>query len=581
MQRFTLDDMYRMTAYIYNEQNAVRPVAATLAHFVEVCGMLTIHDRKKKKEGLDFVDALCKALGWYFPLLAKLKVRSVEEIVFRKYPLVCPYCRKAPHEDRVCKTVRGTEPTVNHASLRSMYESNTNSRPKELDAWQQMFQDIYPRSTDDKARSTLGLFEELGELAEAVRVFERYPKYFAGEAADTFSYLMGIANEYSLRLAQEDGATFSLQDEYLKRYPGLCTGCGHRVCVCPSIPRATVGRLSKELDIGSAERLFDISDDAMISEGRLAGAAVLQSLGGFRKLAERFPADRGDANSALIVLLLKLASAVEESQPALAERFHSAAIELGSAVSDAGARSEESYLVSHESLIAGLREALRSVRASGADFPLDLEKNSLAFDLGVALATVRVLIVHASPVDQEGLRVSGEVRAIREALRLSGRERDFEVDDLPAATVDDVRRALLTKEYEIIHFAGHADARSLVLEKPDGTTSAVPLEAISELLSRYDSVRCVVLNGCESGVELVRPLAPFTIGMRVSIDDESAIEFARGFYDAIALGRSVAFAVEEGKTAAKLKGLDAPEIRLLTSELKQERSRKGQTERRD
>lgn len=56
MQRFTLDEIYRMTAYIYNEQNAVRPVAATLAHFVEVCGMLTIHDRRKRKEGIDFVE---------------------------------------------------------------------------------------------------------------------------------------------------------------------------------------------------------------------------------------------------------------------------------------------------------------------------------------------------------------------------------------------------------------------------------------------------------------------------------------------------------------------------------------------
>lgn len=572
MQRFTLDEIYRMTAYIYNEQNAVRPVAATLAHFVEVCGMLTIHDRRKRKEGIDFVDALCKALGWYLPLLAKLKVRSVEEIVFRKYPLVCPYCRRAPHEDRICKTVRGTESTVDHASLRRMYEINAKRRPKGLDAWQQMFQDIYPRSTDDKARSTLGLFEELGELSEAVRVFERYPKYFAGEAADTFSYLMGIANEYSLRLAQEDGGSFSLQEEYLKRYPGLCTGCGHRVCVCPSIPRATVGRLSKELDIGSAEQLFDLSDGAMLSEGREAGAAVLQSLGGFRKLAERFPADRGDANNALIVLLLKLASAVEQSQPGLAERFHSAAIELGSVVSDAGARLDESYLVTHESLIAGLREAWRSVRASGTEFPLDLEKNSLAFNLGVALGRVRVLIVHASPVDQDELRLSAEVRAIREALRLSGREKDFEVDDLPAATIDDVRRALLTKEYEIIHFAGHADAKSLVLEKADGTTSAVPLEAISQLLIRYSSVRCVVLNACESGVELVKPLAPFTIGMQVSVDDDSAIEFARGFYDAIARGKSVVFAVEEGKAAAELKGLAAPEIRLMRSERNLERS---------
>jgi NTP pyrophosphatase (non-canonical NTP hydrolase) len=565
MHRATLDEMYRMTAYIYSEQNAVRPVAATLAHFVEVCGMLTIHDRRKKKEGLDFVDALCKSLAWYFPLLAKLRTRSVEEVVFRKYPLVCPYCRKAPHEDRVCKTVKGTESTVNHASLRRLYDENEKRRPRSLDGWQQMFQDIYPRSTDDKARSTLGLFEELGELAEAVRVFERYPKYFAGEAADTFSYLMGIANEYSLRLAQESGETFSLEEEYLKRYPGLCTGCGHRICVCPSIPPSTVGRLSKELDIGSNERLFDLSDDILMSEGKLAGEAVLQSLGGFRKLAERFPADRGDANSAIIVLLLKLAAGVETNQPGLADRFHSAAIELGTSVSNPGVRAGEGYFSTHRPLMEALREALRSLRDSDGSSLLKagLEGNSLAFNLGIALARVRMLIVSASPANEEELRVSAEVRAILEALRISGREGDFEVDVLPAATIDDLRRALMSKDYEIVHFAGHASAESIVLENIDGSSAEVPLDAVSELFGRYESVRCVVLNGCSSAADLANAIAPYTVGMMVAVTDEAAIEFARGFYDAIARGKNIEFAVEEGRGAAKLKSLEVPEIRLL------------------
>jgi hypothetical protein len=59
-----------------------------------------------------------------------------------------------------------------------------------LNEWQLMFQEIYPRESDDRWRSTIGLFEELGELAEAIRVFDKYPMYFLGEAADIFSYLM-------------------------------------------------------------------------------------------------------------------------------------------------------------------------------------------------------------------------------------------------------------------------------------------------------------------------------------------------------------------------------------------------------
>ena len=99
--KFRLDDLYKMTAHIYSEQNAHRPASATFSHFVEVCGLLTVHVRKKKRESTTIEDALCKALGWYFPLLAKFKVASVEELIFRKFPYACPYCRECPHSDGV------------------------------------------------------------------------------------------------------------------------------------------------------------------------------------------------------------------------------------------------------------------------------------------------------------------------------------------------------------------------------------------------------------------------------------------------------------------------------------------------
>src|SRR5215218_8506992 len=177
-----LDDLYKMVAYTYSDKNMSRSVEATFAHFVEVCGMLTIHDRRKKREGLDATDVICKALGWYVPLLAKLGVKSVEELVFRKFPNVCPYCRLAPHEDAPCKLVQGTDRTVNHPEVERLYRENWPKRPATLNEWQQMFQRIYPRSLDERGRSSIGLLEELGELAEAVRVSHVHPQYFLGEA---------------------------------------------------------------------------------------------------------------------------------------------------------------------------------------------------------------------------------------------------------------------------------------------------------------------------------------------------------------------------------------------------------------
>jgi hypothetical protein len=88
--KFSLDDLYYMVSNIYSEQNAQRSATATFTHFVEVCGMLTMHSRKKKREELDFENALCTALGWLFPLLAKCKVKSLETLVFRKFLLRLP-----------------------------------------------------------------------------------------------------------------------------------------------------------------------------------------------------------------------------------------------------------------------------------------------------------------------------------------------------------------------------------------------------------------------------------------------------------------------------------------------------------
>ncbi len=50
MSDLRLDELYKMTAHIYSEQNAHRPASATFTHFVEVCGILTMHSRDKKRE---------------------------------------------------------------------------------------------------------------------------------------------------------------------------------------------------------------------------------------------------------------------------------------------------------------------------------------------------------------------------------------------------------------------------------------------------------------------------------------------------------------------------------------------------
>jgi NTP pyrophosphatase (non-canonical NTP hydrolase) len=371
-----LDELYRMTAHIYSEQNAHRPASATFAHFVEVCGILSMHSRKKKREDVTFEDALCKALGWYFPLMAKFKVRSVEELIYRKYPYTCPYCRETPHVDSKCKTVYGTTRTVNHVALRQKYVENRKLRPLGIGEWQEMFARVYPRGLDESARSVVGLFEELGELAEAVRVFDRYPKYFIGEAADVFSYLMGLANEYALQRERDELESFDLEAEFLRRYPGLCMQCGYQVCVCPSVPASTVGRMAKELDVEDMDDLFASDFEEAREESINVSAKVLKSVGGYAGLSMAYPFDRGEANRNLVLFCLELADRIGDED--VATRLRSAALKAGSATTTAGSPKKPGLL---DEILGPIQKVLDENKSEVAT-ALGVDKASLPNSVG-------------------------------------------------------------------------------------------------------------------------------------------------------------------------------------------------------
>ena len=192
-----------------------------------------------------------------------------------------------------------------------------NPAPTGLNDWQRMLDAIYPRSLNAGGISTIALLEELGELAEAVRVFDRYPHYFYGEAADVFSYLMGLANEYALQCSERE-ETFNYELEFLSRYPGLCIACGARVCICPTVPPATVGRMAKEMPL-SVSRISDA--DSFDAAGRETAEKVLESVGRVPALAKHLPYDRGDMNSVLTQLSFRLAHALGAAHKDTADRF--------------------------------------------------------------------------------------------------------------------------------------------------------------------------------------------------------------------------------------------------------------------
>jgi CHAT domain len=135
---------------------------------------------------------------------------------------------------------------------------------------------------------------------------------------------------------------------------------------------------------------------------------------------------------------------------------------------------------------------------------------------------MRVLFVHCSPHDEDALRVAGELRVARQAVERG--PRTIIVEDLPSATIEDLRTKLLraARSFDVIHFAGHASEDALVFEDEGGASTPVALTAVGELLGR-DKTRCIILNACNSLQKMTASIAAVTIGVSDTVNDDDAV----------------------------------------------------------
>jgi len=251
MESRSLDDWYRSINGIYLDRNFYRSVESMFSHLVEVTrGVSLAAEAGKRKRNLDPKDFLPKTIAWWMTLCGKVGVPSVEDMVWAKFPGVCPYCRLNPHDSQKCKEREPSRAQIDWSALKDI--SAVRHRPRTIRDWQKLFNDIYPRTeltTHDFGSRRLQ--EEIGELAEAVRVLPIAPEYFVSEAPDVFAWLMGFANQFDFddRVpSQQFGVAL---DTLLERtYPGRCEKCGWTVCKCPPVPSDTLGRLAREAPMG-------------------------------------------------------------------------------------------------------------------------------------------------------------------------------------------------------------------------------------------------------------------------------------------------------------------------------------------
>ncbi|MEM6992649.1 MAG: SIR2 family protein, partial [Myxococcota bacterium] len=109
---------------------------------------------------------------------------------------------------------------------------------------------------------------------------------------------------------------------------------------------------------------------------------------------------------------------------------------------------------------------------------------------------LHVLFLAANPQGTDPLRLDRELRLIREAIDRSRRGRqEIKVEIRTAATVHDLRRALLEQRFDLVHVSGHGEQDGLVLEDEQGECVTVGRQAVARLFARYappnGALRCV------------------------------------------------------------------------------------------
>jgi hypothetical protein len=168
----------------------------------------------------------------------------------------------------------------------------------------------------------------------------------------------------------------------------------------------------------------------------------------------------------------------------------------------------------------------------------------------------RILILAANPKTTPRLRLDEEVREIEEGLQRAKHRERFDIRSKWAVRFRDIRRALLDYEPHIVHFVGHGEKKGIALEDESGFAKFLSVKALSGLFKLLPQIECVILSACYSAshTSAINEHIDYVIGMPKAIEDEAAIEFSVGFYDALGAGKSVEKAFEFGRSAV----LDLP-----------------------
>jgi WD40 repeat protein len=219
------------------------------------------------------------------------------------------------------------------------------------------------------------------------------------------------------------------------------------------------------------------------------------------------------------------------------------------------------------------------------------------------METIKVLLFAANPQGTAPLDLAREFREIDEEVRMSPFRSAVELILVPGTRPVDLLRKLNENRPQVVHFSSHGDPDAIVLESDDpeavvpgaaassmrstderdmelvrpsgvetdsnsqGQLREVSKSALVNVLRACDegNLRLVVLNACHtrSQAEALIEIVDCVVSMNRTITDRAAIKFAASFYGALAFGKSVQRAFDQGLARLSAEGLgetDTPEL---------------------
>jgi hypothetical protein len=182
---------------------------------------------------------------------------------------------------------------------------------------------------------------------------------------------------------------------------------------------------------------------------------------------------------------------------------------------------------------------------------------------------LRILYATATPEGE--LRVSQEIRRVKNAVAAALHRDLIDIEHAPDVTAEDLLNYLTSFQPHVVHFSGHADENVLVFD--DGSIEGghgreIPTELFMRAVAApAQKPLLVVLNACESATNLEALLAgvPVAIGMSAKVGDADAITFATRFYRGIADGQSVASALAIARVDMEMNGLPDHDLPTLVT----------------